>query len=124
VLACWQGAIENSACAATKPLLFFNFRSFHHDWTSCKLTAGGLCASSHVLPTELVHAGAIATPLERLLEQSDIVTLHVPLDASTKGYQLSKPASIWIVVPERVDLPRQAQDDPSRIQPRPVQHNY
>ena len=38
-----------------------------------------------LMPGRDAELGAVATPLDRLLEQSDIVTAHVPLNRSTRG---------------------------------------
>ena len=44
-----------------------------------------LATDPHVSPEEISHRGADPVPLQELLERSDIVTLHCPLDDATRG---------------------------------------
>jgi D-3-phosphoglycerate dehydrogenase len=44
-----------------------------------------LATDPFVSPEEISHRGADAVPLQELLQRSDIVSLHCPLDASTRG---------------------------------------
>jgi D-3-phosphoglycerate dehydrogenase len=44
-----------------------------------------LATDPFVSPQEIAQRGAEAVPLQQLLERSDIVSLHCPLDAGTRG---------------------------------------
>ena len=61
-----------------------------------------IATDPYVSPEEITHRGADPVPLRELLRRSDVVSLHCPLDASTRGmlgaaeFALMKKGSLFI----------------------------